>query len=165
MASSDSKLEKVHASFQVLSSLASSLNAASDEFIRVVTTLDEALGRLNVGLTVWVTFRNGDVPSPYYDRDQIGYCKVNGKWGIALRHIWRDRAFGDQKREGPWLFNDAPRGLRLEGVDKLPDVVQALGEAASDLTNKLQEKTRQVRELANAIGEIPVEPDSGQGRK
>src|SRR5215472_6474492 len=56
MASSDSKVEKIQTHFQVLSNAASQLNAASDELTRVIGVLDEALKKLNVGLTVWVTF-------------------------------------------------------------------------------------------------------------
>ena len=167
MTSSDSKLEKVQLHFEALSSIASSLNAASDELTKVVGILDEALKKLNVGLTAWVTFRSRfdeDEPSAY-DDDQIGYCKVKGSWGIALRHIWGSEVFDAHKGEGPWLFNDAPRELRLHGVDKIPELIAALGTEAFNTAKRVQEKTQQVREIANVIAKVPGEPGSAKGSK
>ncbi len=166
MTSSDSKVEKVQLHFQALSSVASSLNKASDELTKVVTILDEALKKLNVGLTVWVTFRSRAAEwLDEYDDDQIGYCKVNGKWGIALRRIWGDsnERYGD---EGPWLFNEAPREMRLHGVDKIPEVIEALAKEAFDTTKKIHEKTQEARELAGAVEKIASEEaGSSKGRK
>lgn len=75
MSSSDSKIAKIQENFQALSTVASSLNTASDELTRVVGKLDEALKKLNVGLTVWVTFedRSDEQHPKDYDLDQIGY--------------------------------------------------------------------------------------------
>lgn len=158
MASSDSKIEKIQTHFQVLSSVASTLNNASDELTKAVSMLDEALKKLNIGLTVWVTFRSRAVVEPEYDDDQIGYCKVNGKWGIALRRIWGDPVQDHYGDEGAWLFNDAPRDMRLHSVDKIPELIEALGKEASDTAQKINEKTREVSELASAIERIASEP-------
>jgi len=163
MTSSDAKVEKVQTHFQALSSVASSLNAASDELTKVVAILDEALKTLNVGLTAWATFRSRgeeDEDPDNYDEDQIGYCKVNGKWGIALRHIWGNNNWGVHHGEGPWLFNDAPREMRLHGVDKIPELIEALGKEAFDTTKKIQEKTQGVRELARAIEKMASTPNA-----
>lgn len=155
MASSDSKIEKIQQHFQDLASVASSLNAASDELREVVAILDEALKNLNVGLTAWVKFRDHSDNDPNsYDEDQIGYCKVNGTWGIALRHIWGRPDWGDHESEGPWLFRDAPREMRLHGVDKIPEVIEALNKEASETTKKIEAKTLEVRKLAGAIEQI-----------
>ncbi len=165
MTSSDSKVEKVQTHFEALSSVASSLNSASDEFTKVVTILDEALKQLNVGLTAWVTFRSRGIEPWEYDDDQIGYSKVNGRWGIALRRIWGDQREDEQRNEGPWLFNEAPREMRLHGVDKIPEVIEALGKEAFDLTRKIHEKTHEVRELTGAIEKIASEQASRKGGK
>jgi prefoldin subunit 5 len=153
MASSDSKIEAIQKQFQVLSGVASSLNTASDELTRAVAALDEALKKLNVGLTAWVTFSK-IVEEEYpeiYDSQQIGYCKVNGTWGIALRHISGDAESGEQDEDGPWLFSDASREMRIQAVDKIPELIEALSKEASETTRKIQEKTKQVTDLADAI--------------
>jgi hypothetical protein len=123
------------------------------------------LKKLNVGLTAWVTFRSDDDPGDSYDVDQIGYCKVKGTWGIALRKIWGNYSFGEHDSEGPWLFNDAPRELRLQGVDKIPELIEALFKEAFDTTKKVQEKTRQVRELTIVIEKIASTGGSTKGGK
>jgi hypothetical protein len=164
MASSDSKIEKMQKQFQALSSVASSLNAASDELTKVVAVLDESLKKLNVGLHAWVTFgfRSADNQDPEdYDEDQIGYSKVKGIWGIALRHIWGNASADDHEIEGPWLFNDAPREMRLRGVDKIPMVIEQLCEEASHTTKKVLQKTQEVRALTSAIEQIANTQETG----
>jgi len=165
MPSSDSKTEKIQTHFQALSSVAPTLNAASDELTRAVTTLDEALKKLNIGVTAWVSFRSRGVANDEYDDDQIGYGKVDGKWGIALRTIWGDLTLENFGGDGPWLFNDAPRELRLLAVDKIPELIEALGKEAFNTTKKVQEKTKQVLELTSVIEKMAKEPSRTERSK
>ena len=151
MASGDQKITKIQTHFKALSSVSTSLNTASDEFTKAISILDEALKKLNIGLTAWVTFRTWDTEPNKYDKEKIGYCKVNGKWGIALCRIWGDELSDREEIDGPWLFNEGPREMRLAGVDKIPELIEALSKEASNTTKKIQEKTQEVRELANAI--------------
>jgi hypothetical protein len=55
MTSGDSKITKLQTDFQALSKIATELNVSSDGLTKTVGFLDEALKKLNVGLTVWVT--------------------------------------------------------------------------------------------------------------
>ena len=153
MASTESQIEKIQRHFQALTGISSSLNTASDELTQAVGLLDEALKKLNIGLSVWVIFRNqgNDYYPECYDLDQIGYCKVNGTWGIAIQHIWGDETRDQHNSEGPWLFNDASREMRVQGVDKLPELIEELSRVAIETQKKIQEKTKQVRDLAEAI--------------
>jgi len=153
MASSDPRIAAVQKHFQALSGVSSSLNTASDELTRAVAVLDEALRKLNIGLTAWVIFAKIVVEEypEIYDSQQIGYCKVNGTWGIALRHISGDEERGEHNEDGPWLFSDASREMRLQAVEKIPELIEALVKEASETTRKIQEKTKQVRDLADAI--------------
>jgi methyl-accepting chemotaxis protein len=156
MTSGDPKIAKALTHFETLSSLASSLNTASDELTKVVNNLDEALKKLNIGLTVWVPFHFREDPhSPEcYDRDEIGYTKVQGTWGLALHRIWGDQVRDDHYEDGPWLFKDAPRELRIACLDEIAGVIEELAKSATDTTKRVQEKTIQVRELAAAIGQL-----------
>src|SRR5215467_16026708 len=92
MASTESQFEKIQKHSKALSGIASSLNTASDELTNAVGVLDEALKKLNIGLSVWVTFcdRSDKDDPDIYDYDQIGYCKVNSTWGIAIQNLWGD---------------------------------------------------------------------------
>jgi len=157
MASSDSKLTTIQR-ISALASVAGSLNNASDELTKSVGVVDDALKRFNLGLVVWVMvsrwaddFRHGE--------DQIGYCKLNGKWGLALRTSWEDNnAFGGEPEEDAWHFNDAPREMRLKYVDRIPEVLEELTKKASEVTRRIQEKAKEARELAEAIR--PVSNDT-----
>jgi len=155
MTSNDSKFEKVQTDFQALSVVASSLNSASDELTKVVGILDAALQKLNIGLSAWINYTNRETEQPdEIDEDQIGYCKINGKWGIGLRRVWGNVQTDFYDYEGPWLFNDSPREMRLNSVDKIPELIAALNKTASEMTKKVQEKTQGVRELAGVIEQI-----------
>jgi hypothetical protein len=161
MTSSDSKVEKVQKHFTLLSAVASSLNEASNELGEVVCVLDEALKKLNIGLTVWVTVANYATEEPSeYSLDEIGYCKVNGQWGIALRHIWGYEALQESSMDGPWLFNNAPREMRIRGVDKIPELIEALSKQAFEITKKVRDKAKTVRELTGVIGQIAREHEA-----
>jgi hypothetical protein len=152
------KVEKLQTDFKALTSTSTSLNTASDELAKAITVLDEALKKLNIGLTAWVTFRTWDTDPNEYDKEQIGYCKVSGKWGIALCRIWGDELSDRNEIDGPWLFNDAPREMRLAGVDKIPELIEALNKEASDATKKIQDKAKEVRELASVIEKLVGAP-------
>jgi hypothetical protein len=153
MPSSDPKVVRLQPNFQELSEVAVALNSASDELTKAVSVLDEGLKKLNIGLTVWVDYLHRGIEDWEYDDDQIGYCKVNGKWGLALRRIWGDNRSDDHRMEGPWLFTDAPREMRLSSVDTIPALIERLRTEASEAIKKAEEKTIQVREMAAAISE------------
>ena len=155
MSSGDAKIEKIAVNFRELSAVASTLNSASDELTKVVAVLDEALRTLNVGITAWTTFDAHTVdPAEDFDFEQVGYCKVNGKWGIAIQRVWGDYGRGESETEGPWLFSDAPREMRLNSVDKIPELIGVLSQRASETAKTIQAKTHEVRELAGAITQI-----------
>lgn len=160
MSLKDSKTSKLQTHFQALSEISSSLNTASDVFARAITCVDQALNKLNVGLTVWVTFRARDVEETEleYDEDQVGYTKIRGKWGLALRRVWGNSLAEEHAAEGPWFFNDAPRELRLAAVDKIPEVAEQLGKEAFKFTREIQKKTSLLQGLTAALADSTIEP-------
>src|SRR5579863_3510478 len=77
---------RVQRSYEKLTAAAVSLNSVSDQLGRVVVELDAALKILNLGITSWIHFRSwsNDVE---HSSDQIGYARIGGKWGIAIRSV------------------------------------------------------------------------------
>jgi hypothetical protein len=149
--------------FRALASTAASLNKASDELTHAVSVLDEALKKLNIGLTVWESFAFGQCEDPSYSADQIGYAKVNGKWGIALKSIWGNEAFDVHHEDGPWLFGEAPRQMRVQSVAHLPKLIENLAKHSIDTTKAICAKTKEVRDLVSIVEEISKEQEkSGQ---
>jgi len=164
MASGKTKPEDVGTHFRALSSIASSLNKSSDELTRTVGVLDGALKKLNIGLSSWVSYAHLAAEPPEYGSDQIGYAKIDGKWGIALRRIWGDQALGSEQEDGPWLFGDAPREMRILAVDSLPQLIEALARKAFSTAERIDDKAKQVSALAVLIDEIAKEQEGNKSR-
>ena len=146
-------ISRAQLSYQKLATAAVALNTASDQLGKVIVELDAALKALNLGISSWISFNEWTDESGFnYSCDQIGYSKVDGKWGIALRSLSGNYNFPeDATVDGPWLFNDAPRALRLAAIDKIPAFLEKLVKDAVATTKKINEKLQQSRELAKAI--------------
>jgi hypothetical protein len=148
----DSLAEKVQSSFLQLSSVATDLNAISDELGKSIAEIDAALKKLNLGISVWVQVSGrDDQEDQSHFSEQVGYAKVDGKWGIALRTVSGDHNWPDRDRVEQWLFSDGPRKLRLAAIGKLPEMLKRLSEEAVDTTNKIKGKLAEAQEVAAAV--------------
>jgi hypothetical protein len=152
--------ERVASSFRQLSAVASDLNTVSDELGKPISELDVALKKLNLGVEVWVQLRGGDDPPPedlsFWSED-LGYAKVGGRWGIALRTIFGDYNYPDQESVETWLFNDAPRSMRLLGIGKIPELLEKLSTEAAEATNKIKGKLAEAHQVAAVVKEAAEE--------
>jgi hypothetical protein len=120
-----------------------------------ISPWDDALRKLNLGLSAWVTISGGEDLPDWWKRE-LGYTKVGERWGIALRTVSGSYEYPSDDAEQAWLFNDAPRWMRIESIGKLPDLLEALLKQTADTTVKIQKKTAQARELGDALGEPEV---------
>jgi hypothetical protein len=118
------------------------------------------LKKLNLGITTWHKYDGGEDDHGDFWGRYIGYAKVGGKWGLALSEASGNVAYGIDS-ENSWLFNDAPRAHRIESVEHIPTLLQALVKDATKAAAVLQAKTKQVRDIA-AIIDAPAPPDQGQ---
>ncbi|HEY4903441.1 MAG TPA: hypothetical protein VIH89_08220 [Candidatus Sulfotelmatobacter sp.] len=149
---------KVEHSFRKLSAVASDLNFSSDELGKSVSELDAALKKLNLGISAWVTFRgNSDPNEGWYWNEELGYDKVGGTWGMALRTI---KGSGDPEHDlvETWLFNDGPRSLRLSAIDAIPKLLEELSTNATETAKKIRLKLSEVQEVAAVVKKAAEEP-------
>lgn len=148
-----SLIERVTNSIKQLSSAAQDLNTVSAEMGKAITAIDTVLQSLNIGVSTWARISGGSDEDglSYWHRD-LGYAKVANKWGISLRDVSGDVRDQDENCD-IWLFNDAPRWLRIEGVAKVPDLIDALIKNTLETTEKIKTKTSEVNELATAIAQ------------
>jgi hypothetical protein len=137
------KVERVQKAVQQLPSVAASLNAASDELGGSISKLDALLKKFNRGVPTWVSFEDlkGDEG---FRHEDIGDTKVNGRWGIAIRTVEGDYSHPDRDDLEQWLFNDAPRLLRVNAVEKIPELLEALLESATEMTRAIIDKAGDV---------------------
>lgn len=141
--------------FKDLADSAARLNSSSDELGKAIRPIDAALKKLNLGVAAWYTYRGSDNPAPdgdHYCR-RIGYAKVGGKWGLALS-TESGNVHADFSNYDEWLFNDAPRLMRLEALDYIPQLLVKLVEEANRIAEELETKAGTARELADTISAL-----------
>jgi hypothetical protein len=165
---SESLQQRVQSSYARLSAVASNLNAASDELSQSVMELDESLKTLNLGTLCWYKYA-GEMPDfgRYWSR-YIGYAKVGSRWGISLSRTSGHTEVPEDGRNDEWLFNDAPRDLRIEAVEHIPLMIEKLIETAEATVSKVLEKAAEAKELAAALKPVittkPTHLPSRNGR-
>jgi prefoldin subunit 5 len=148
--------ERLASAYKRLAATSDTLNTASDEFSKPIAEIDFALQKLNIGLVTWQTIHGGgDDGDGYWSRD-VGYAKVGGKWGLAIRTVNGHQSW-DVDDIDEWLFHEAPRPYRIEALEKLPDLLEQIIKNADKTTKKLQEMTVEAKELANAVKQAAEE--------
>jgi hypothetical protein len=147
--------ERVQSAFRQLSEVATGLNTASDELGKTIAELEASIQKLNLGVSVWVQIAgNEDEHGNFWSRE-IGYVRIGGRWVIALRKAAGNFNTEDEQEE-TWSFNDSPRWMRVEGVGKIPDLLEALAKQAAETTGMIKKKTAEAKELAAAIKGAPA---------
>jgi hypothetical protein len=151
----------VRSSFERLSKTAISLNKASDRLNQAILQLNESLKKLNLGISSWVSFYVYE-EGPFSDVHELGYGKVKGTWGIAIKKTLEDvtQPEGNQIEETEWQFSEAPRDMRIQAIPHLHKVIDKLNEDAEKTTQVITEKTVDAEQLAKAISSIVEKPVS-----
>lgn len=150
----DSVTVRVSSAYKQLTTAASELNAVSDELGKFVTALDAAIKKLNLGISTWIRLDSREDGLGNYAKRDLGYAKVSGRWGIALRAMAGNHNSPDISDLEEWLFNEAPRSLRIEAIEKLPDLFEGLIKEAEAATAQIRSRTSQAQQLANILTEI-----------
>jgi hypothetical protein len=147
--------QRVFSSFAQLSTVAADLNAVSDDLGKSVADIDAALKKLNIGISVWVKVRTWDGDDSRGDlsfwSEDLGFAKINGKWGISLRRVEGDYNHPEDESVEEWLFGDAPRALRFQAIDKLPELIEKLNMEAAKTITAIQGKLPEVQTVAAAL--------------
>lgn len=154
--------ERAADSYSKLSAVANELNCASDELGKTVAQFEEALKKLNLGVAVWVKLSvRGPEPQNEWDESgELGYAKINGKWGIAVRTVGEDIQNPKHSSEEQWLFHNAPRALRFVAIDKFAELLDALTTKATKTKDEIQQRLISAQAFADAVtkaaGRIPL---------
>jgi hypothetical protein len=144
------KLKRIEVAAQKIPALSASLNTVSDQLAKSVNELDGILKRFGLGIPVWVVF-NQRAEIPYYDNDEIGYAKIGGRWGISIRTFQGTEERGQPTIVEQWPFNEAPRHLRVQGAEKLPDLMEAMVTNATEMEKRIVERTSDVKAVAETM--------------
>lgn len=147
-----SPAQRVEAGFQKLSKTAGSLNSASDRLNVAVDHLNAALKKLNLGISSWFVFSTWE-DGPLSEVQEIGYGKINGKWGIGLRKTFEDQNSPEEDVD-EWHFAEAPREMRIRAIGHLHSLIAKLDEDAEATAKKLILKTIEAEQFAKAINTL-----------
>jgi len=157
--------EVVTSFYSDLKTVAADLNAASGELGKCIAEIDDGLKTLNLGITVWAEIGKGhgdfEIGDETYWSEEIGYSKWGGRWGICLRKTSGDDGAGEEICE-QWLFNEAPRALRLKGADHLVTLLQRLNEEGIKIAKMIRAKAADTQEVAGAITRAASVPKKGR---
>lgn len=128
---------------------AKQLNHGSDVLNQTLESIDEVLGRLNVGMEF-------TLPRPLHEDSSIGsdskrvilmgflaYARIKGRFRLVYRTVKilesrRDSAMQSPGDKMPLL--DAPRRVRHLAVDQLPDLVAGLSHSVDEVLNQLERR-------------------------
>lgn len=135
--------DRIASAFDELATAANNLNAVSDELSRSVSNLDNALKKLNLGVSTWVRLSRTEDSHGAFALKELGYAKVGGRWGLALRTVAGHGLGADLEEREEWLFNDAPRPLRVQAIDMIPELLERLVRDARNTTRAISRKIRQ----------------------
>ena len=149
-AESNSPSERIVAAFAKLTESARNINAVSDELAKPIAAIEASLKRLNVGVACWTKINGGSDGYAFWSHD-VGYLRVKGEWCLAIQTSKGPEHSPEESIDEVWPFNEAPRYLRVQAVDKLPELIEALVEAADATAKRLKEKVAPAQELAAAI--------------
>jgi hypothetical protein len=122
--------EKIDISYKQLAATAISLNDSFEELAMSIEEIDGALRASNLGINlaapVWILIPQRDDAQTSYWRRELGYDRIENRWGITIRARSLGSANGNQNKCEVWFFSEAPRHLQLEAAEKLPDLFEKL---------------------------------------
>jgi hypothetical protein len=133
--------------YRNITAAAAEINAASDDLGKSIDALNESLQSLNLGVSSWVEFSDDDLCKNY-----IGFAKSSkGKWAILITQDSGYQGPGQYERSDTWAFNDAPRSLRLEAMEKLPDLLEKIFRDTQETIEQIKTKAAQAKALSDVI--------------
>lgn len=158
--------DRIVASFKQLNNASIELNAIASQLAKSITSLEEALNRLNLGVSAWYEIAGNEdhQNGSYWSRD-VGYTKIGYEWRIALRQLSGNHQVEDSHNEQIWVFSDAPRWMCVDGAGKLPELFDELIKRTVATTEKLKARIPQTEDLAAAVRAIQMEADAAKQTK
>lgn len=137
-----------------LAPLAKNLNDKSNELNSIISTTNEKLDALNLGVEVWTPtpIVSGDYeydqgarpPQRYREAVYLGYAEVEGKWQLAVKEATLETKSDDFRREYEVAANtqvrplsSASRRIRTTAMAEIPRLLDQLKHAAEELISAI----------------------------
>jgi hypothetical protein len=155
-------VERVRQSFPKLKEAAALLSKESDKLNESANDFNLALKQVGIGISAWVDFASGSNEDAGVAWSQsLGYTKLGGKWGLAIKSSTHDFSQPDPENEY-WVFAEAPRALRVKAAPFIPDLLDQLIQEVARTTKEVSDHTHNIEALtATIMSEITL---TGGGR-
>lgn len=115
------------------------LNTSTDKLQNNIADIDACLKELNLGCEAWIGLDGLDGIKFL----RLGYAKINGIWGVAIRSV-----------DDEYLFKNAPRRHRIAVIGHIPELLLQLSTVATQLTQDIDRASRKASEILTAMGSV-----------
>jgi hypothetical protein len=155
--------------FTELQELSNLLNEHSDKLNAAIDCANQRLAKMNLGVPAWLgkpivysepvqsTLEMSGVEEPTIVRTgtEFGYCRVGGKWQLAVRDVLLYHETSDDDRayeraappEEPIPLLNASREVRASAVQHLPQLLKILKEKAAELLENIRQAEMRATKL------------------
>ena len=117
--------------FSRLGPASKSLNDASDLLTHQIAQVEGALAELRLGVPAWIDLATMEVEAAPDWYVELGYDKQKGRWAMLL-------AQGPDPEVYTFSFLlDASREMKLQALEKIPDLLAKLREEAGKLESQI----------------------------
>ena len=146
-----------------LAPLAQKLNQKTDQINRTISMLNEKLGKLNLGIEVWL---DGEPDEPleaeaWSDEGSmrsrslsyLGYCRLSDKWQLAVKDVVEEHTIVEgencyeEVNPGYTSLLQASRSLRLAALEKIPRLLDKLKKMGQDVLDTVEAAEKFAEEL------------------
>ena len=140
--------------FRNLAEAATELNKNSDQLTAPIRVCEEALKKLNLGVSAWATISKGKDDHGFEWDRAVGYTQFKDYWGIALRERDAIDLLPAGGTETVWPFSEAPRWMRVNAVAHFPALFEALLKQVRDTNALIAKRAAEAAEFADAITRV-----------
>jgi hypothetical protein len=142
--------QRTSAALALLKPVAKNVSAAANTLSSPIVRVDAELKRMHIAFEAWVTYYESKYDYSYTNWD-IGYSRIDGRWGIGLRLVRGDESDPERSSIESWHFNEAPLYLRHRAIEKLPELLEALAKTGEKVAQKLANAATQANEIAEVV--------------
>ena len=147
-----------------LAPLAKKVNTKTDQINRTISSINEKLAKLNLGIEAWLdgNLRDALDCSPWSDEgtmrvrsiSYLGYDRIDGKWQLAVKEVTEeytvdedgDEEFDKVNPEYEALLQ-ASRNLRLAALPRIPRLLDELKSRGKELLETVESAETLAEEL------------------
>lgn len=143
---------EIKANLKQLETSAHALNKLSDELTKKVAEVEDAINRLNLGISAHVDIQYwGSEDGLESSAWRLAYGKESGKWGFVIEYVSENLNWPDAGKHESWLFKDSPREKRIRAVEKIPELIGALVKKSNEVAEEIGRKVSYTQSIAATL--------------